>query len=266
MSGFIRLDRQTYTQDAFWPAGRGRVSLRFVAGGAGILQGEKGKETPLRKGDVFWLPQARGARLCQPENLQIREAVFSLDFLPAPRQDAPWTKELSAFLTPEEPALLHLPMEAWTETEALLSDMERESRETQPGGQARLTGLMLCLVGNLLRAREESQAMPPDALEKALRHMEEHFSEELSLAEISALAGVSPRHFDRMFAATLGVTPKAYLARLRVARARVLLKTTRRPVTEIAFDCGYADSNYFARVFRRLTGSSPQQYRRGTEE
>ena len=97
----------------------------------------------------------------------------------------------------------------------------------------------------------------------ALAYLEDHYTEEIPLAELARVAGVSPRHLDRVFAQAFHFTPRAYIARLRMARARALLRTD-RPITEIAFDCGYADSNYFSQVFRRHTGMSPQQYRRET--
>ena len=78
------------------------------------------------------------------------------------------------------------------------------------------------------------------------------------------MAKLSPRYFLRVFQETYHTTPKAYITQLRIAHARTLLTHSEKPITEIAFDCGYSDSNYFSRVFKKITkqrrsGFAPRQ-------
>lgn len=84
---------------------------------------------------------------------------------------------------------------------------------------------------------------------------------EWNSAELAAVALLSPTHFRRSFRATFGESPRAYLYRRRIGRAKMLLRTTDTPVTEIALEVGYASLGTFTRTFRRLIGQSPTQYR-----
>lgn len=80
----------------------------------------------------------------------------------------------------------------------------------------------------------------------------------LPLAALARAAGTSPRTLARRFHAALGVTPLAFVQRLRVAQAAHLLDTTRDSVEAVAAQVGYGDPSAFRRVFRRHTGESPR--------
>jgi AraC-like DNA-binding protein len=75
------------------------------------------------------------------------------------------------------------------------------------------------------------------------------------------VAGWSPFHFLRVFAATLGVTPHQYLVRSRLRHAARILAETSRSVTDVAYDVGFADLSNFVRTCRRAAGVSPSVFR-----
>jgi AraC family transcriptional regulator len=93
-------------------------------------------------------------------------------------------------------------------------------------------------------------------------HVRERLGEDLALADLAALVGLSPYHFARAFKASTGSAPHRYLMERRVERAKELLATTGQSVTEIAHACGFASSQHLATVFRRFVGTTPKQYRR----
>jgi len=74
-------------------------------------------------------------------------------------------------------------------------------------------------------------------------------------------AGLSPFHFLRLFAATIGVTPHQYLVRSRLRRAARLLADSDQSITEVALDVGFADLSNFVRTFHRAAGVSPRGFR-----
>ncbi|MBT3191025.1 MAG: helix-turn-helix transcriptional regulator, partial [Verrucomicrobia bacterium] len=74
--------------------------------------------------------------------------------------------------------------------------------------------------------------------------------------------GMSESSLLRAFKQATARAPTQYLLELRLRRARHLLRYTRLNVTEIAFQTGFNDSNYFARQFRKGVGTSPREYRR----
>lgn len=95
----------------------------------------------------------------------------------------------------------------------------------------------------------------------AIELLEQSGSEELRLAEIAKHVGLSPYHFLRLFKRECGVTPYQFLIRLRIRRAIQLLRDTKRPVTEIAYQVGFSDLSNFINAFRREVGCSPRQFR-----
>jgi AraC-like DNA-binding protein len=102
------------------------------------------------------------------------------------------------------------------------------------------------------------------AVEAAL-WIDEHAHEPIDLAKTARLADLSPFHFLRSFARTLGVTPHQYLVRCRLKRAARLLAERERAITDIAFDCGFNDLSNFIRTFRRAAGMSPRGFRNATK-
>lgn len=86
--------------------------------------------------------------------------------------------------------------------------------------------------------------------------------EPVDLEAMARTACFSKFHFLRLFKQAYGETPARYLSQLRLERARTLLETTDRSVTEICFDVGYESLASFTHAFRRHTGVPPQRYRR----
>jgi AraC family transcriptional regulator len=105
-----------------------------------------------------------------------------------------------------------------------------------------------------------------DRIHAALARIEQGASEELRLEELAGVAGLSPYHFLRVFKRETGLTPHRYLLRTRVRHALALLRDTRRPVTDIAFDVGFGDLSNFINTFRREVGCSPLRFRQTTPE
>lgn len=82
-----------------------------------------------------------------------------------------------------------------------------------------------------------------------------------STATLAARAGLSPRHFVRLFQAEIGVTPAIWVERVRVDLARRMFETGERP-KQVAAACGYHDVDTFRRAFQRQLGVTPAEYRR----
>ncbi|MFK4874512.1 GlxA family transcriptional regulator [Novosphingobium sp. ZW T3_23] len=83
----------------------------------------------------------------------------------------------------------------------------------------------------------------------------------LAVSDMAARAGLEERTFLRRFKAATGTKPVEYVQNLRVGKARELLEFTRRPVDQIAWAVGYEDATAFRRVFNRIMGLSPGEYR-----
>ena len=102
-----------------------------------------------------------------------------------------------------------------------------------------------------------------DRAHVAARLMEARAAEALALDDVAQAVGLSAFHLLRVFQRAIGLTPHQYLMRVRLLRAMALLRDTRRPVIDIAYDAGWADLSNFNRAFRRELRCSPREFRRG---
>jgi len=96
---------------------------------------------------------------------------------------------------------------------------------------------------------------------KAMAFIHNHFAENITRSDIAQYISISEDYLTFCFRQELGTTPITYLQRYRVNQAKHLLKDTDRAITEIALDVGFSDNSYFSRIFRRITGISPDKFR-----
>lgn len=98
-------------------------------------------------------------------------------------------------------------------------------------------------------------------LDKVKNFIEERLAEDLSIADMAAVAHMSQFHFARAFKTATGTSPHRYLTLRRMERAKVLLKVTRISIAEIAYGLGFANHSHFIAQFRKAVGTTPKSYR-----
>ncbi|WP_372788846.1 GlxA family transcriptional regulator [Paraconexibacter sp.] len=119
----------------------------------------------------------------------------------------------------------------------------------RPGGQAQFSA---GLAGQQVRR---------DGLRELVAWLQDHLDADLSVPALARRAHMSERHFARAFVAECGTTPAAYVERVRVERARLLLETTDAGVESIARSAGFGSVETLRRAFARTLGVSPADYR-----
>lgn len=102
-----------------------------------------------------------------------------------------------------------------------------------------------------------------DAVEQARRYIDTHFAADLTLERVAREVGLSPYYFSKAFKQMVGETFVEYLARVRVQEAKKMLAAPNASIKEVGYGVGYNDPNYFSRVFRKLTGRAPSEWREG---
>lgn len=118
--------------------------------------------------------------------------------------------------------------------------------------------------GGQLQFSRSGQAEPAgrSALQAVQRWVAAHPAEDHSVASLAARAGMSPRHFARLFQAEVGLTPAAWVEQARVGAARALLETGREAPKQVAARCGFANADTLRRAFARHVGVTPADYRK----
>ena len=130
--------------------------------------------------------------------------------------------------------------------------------------QALLRELFL-LCGRLCTFPEEAPAeihTTDRQIVQAARFISDHYAEPISAADIASAAGFSPNYLSRKFRAAAGLGLHQYLLFIRMKHAALELISTTDSVTEIAFRCGFSDSNYFKDAFKKFYGLTPSAYRK----
>jgi transcriptional regulator GlxA family with amidase domain len=119
----------------------------------------------------------------------------------------------------------------------------------RPGGQAQFS------------AQLRAQRAARDPLRELQGWIGEHPAEDHGVERLATRAGMSPRHFARVFRGEVGCTPAVYVEQVRVEVARRLLETTVLGVDEVAQRAGFGTSETLRRAFSRRVGASPTEYR-----
>ncbi len=100
-------------------------------------------------------------------------------------------------------------------------------------------------------------------VENIKSYLRENQAYEISVEELAAAFNYSPKYLGRLFKSRTGYTVKEYCNRLKVRQAEKMLTETDLSIDQIATQTGFNSVTYFDRVFRNITGTSPQQYRKG---
>lgn len=98
---------------------------------------------------------------------------------------------------------------------------------------------------------------------RVVEFIDEHLAKDLPLASLAGLAQLSTYHFARAFKRSFGIPPHRYHTNRRIERARVLLADPSTAVADIAIEVGFGGASAFSAAFRKMTGQTPSDYRRG---
>jgi AraC-like DNA-binding protein len=101
-----------------------------------------------------------------------------------------------------------------------------------------------------------------DRLSDVFDYVKENYKEEISLIEIAKIANLTPTSFCRMFKLKTKKSFVEYLNAVRVSNACKLLLETDKGISEIAYECGYKTASNFNKLFKKLTGTTPKEYRK----
>lgn len=167
--------------------------------------------------------------------------------------------------------LNHLTRHQFHNCELLLDTFERLFAPTSANmpkslAKAHVQNLLLRLLLDILSLTiRGTQHAYSSGVRKALQHLGKHYQNPVSLSQLAVQSGTSVSYLKSHFKREAGMTPMEYLMWMRIEHSKRLLRETKIPITNLAFQCGFATSQHFATVFRRLTGLTPRDYRHRSE-
>ena len=238
--------------------------LSLLLSGSGVYAAP-GQEYEFAAGDVFLF----GSN----EAHCITEVTSDLDLLnfqfePRLLWEHPENTELLALFTDRNKRYSHRIARADTALNGILLELEREIASTAVGRAVQVRHLLLSALVHILRRYDYTD--PPQSLNirtattgslsRAIRYINEHLEEELTLKEIAEVACMTPTYLSAVFKRFNGVSPWEYITIKRVERAVELLRGTDLSKLEIAARCGFSSSSNFYKAFFHVTGKRPRDY------
>jgi len=122
--------------------------------------------------------------------------------------------------------------------------------------------LLLEEIEKHFKAPQIAETEKQNRIKSMISYIHRNFGNKLALEEIAAAANISPREANRIFQKAIQQTPFEYLMHYRLNRAKELLSHSELSITEISYQCGFTDSTYMGKQFKKAYGITPRDYRR----
>lgn len=163
----------------------------------------------------------------------------------------------------EEPHVI-IPTEKLYHITGLFKKLQQEERRTYEDKTLMYKLLAAQLVVMMVRYRQNGSLPAIPSLQKTVqevaRFIESNITADLRLESLAKMFSISPGHLSKQFKQFTGTGLNEYVNMCRVNAGETLLLNTDLSVTEVAFKCGFNDSNYFTRVFKKFKGTTPKAF------
>ncbi len=181
-----------------------------------------------------------------------------------------FTVECSRHTSPDYPSHLRLQGGDLEQMKEMMEFLDLETQRSE-GGASMLAEAYLTLIAGLLsrcygKTGSIGAPRPEGKLKPLLNWIEKELQQPIGIDDLARNAGMSRRVLQRRFRVEFGITPSEYLLKARIRKASQILRdpTIDARIIEVAERCGFEDSNYFSRCFRKIMGRSPREYRTGS--
>ncbi len=233
---------------------------------------------PIRKGDAFLISHGKAHGYEDLHQLRIANVLFRKDFPKSNFKDLADSPGYHIFFENsmrfKEPFrfrnALTLSENDLRECGNLCARMRMEQSGNLPG---RILGnellfLSLCtiLCRSFSLSEDRTRSSEIGDLSRLIQFMEQHYPEDLSLAQLARQVNRSVSSLTALFRKGMDSSPMDYLNKIRLERAAVLLRESELPISIVAFRNGFSDSNYFSTRFSKHFGASPREYRKRERE
>jgi AraC-like DNA-binding protein len=250
------------------------IELSLIAEGKGYHYIDN-QMLEVQKGELFLIPigTPHVFRPSSPDKsspLVVYNCIFDLTALDRLKDWIPDNSELHHFFY--SPQQLERRWFSYSDKReqflSLLHQAYTEFSERHTGYQTMVTAILLQILQLIHRVQSEPKILDESSspcivkMEDALYFIEQHYSDKITLKSIADLSYMSVGHFQNQFKKATGVTFNHYVQNVRIQKCCQLLKTTDKSVQQSANEVGYSDMKFFHSLFRKITGNSPQQYRR----
>ena len=245
----------------------------YVFSGTGKHVTEQGRYD-IGAGDLFVVPPGHGHSYVDRERMALVNIMFDLKRLPFPSNQLMSDTCFRALFLPDETISddfrirnkLKFTGDEQARVESAIQGLLREYGQDRNARQVALVALLAELFVEIIRfCSDDRHAGSRDLvlLQRILQYMSDNCARQLSVPAIAQKFGISQKTLERLFLHSVRMPPVSYLLDLRLRAAAEKIRAEKSTVTDIAFQCGFNDSNYFTKLFRRKYGQSPRAFRKG---
>ncbi len=245
----------------------------IVTRGSGTMFFES-RPLPIRVGDVFIIARDQNHAYAETHSLDLVNIVFDPRYIGSMHpllED--WMSRHALFAVGprwkpgEAPGeCLHLGSTEYARcldlVQRMESELEHEGEEARVAGFAYFLLLVTMLRRHCKPWAPSGSGAPVARISRSIEYIEKNFPERISLEDLAGCCHVSRRHFFRLFEQAVGMAPMEYVKKVRLQKAAEMLVTTTYNVTEVAFACGFNDSNYFSSLYHKEFGMCPSQFKK----
>lgn len=233
-----------------------------------------GKIFQLSRGDVFLLTPGTQHAYLKPNNLRLTNILYTVDALQdyraklekLPGYVAMFKMEPSLRAQTDFKARMTLEPEPLEELERMIffwqKELQENDTERQLLSELYLVKIILFLEKRFGQTNGKDESRNLLLYYKMEKFINDNFQNNIGRDDIIAQASLSRTTATRLFSFYSKQTPMQYLLNVRLNHACTMLQQTTRTITEIAYDCGFNDGNYFSLQFHKHIGLSPRDYRK----
>lgn len=232
-----------------------------------------GSAYPVAAGDIFLIQDNTEHYFQERHDLEMYNIMFDNSYLTEHLRSLRSLSGFNAFFIFEPlfrrrhafMSRLHLAPESMLKMRTLLNSMLAEVRDSRPGSDLMMLSRVLEIF--VMIAREYSRSSNSKVqtlfrLGEVISRMENNYRENWTVARLAKIAAMAPSTFLPVFREATGSSPIDYLLNLRLTKAAEILLKDDCAISEVAVNCGFRDSNYFSRQFRKFYNCSPRDYRK----
>lgn len=247
--------------------------IMMVKSGSGIYTTASGNY-PIESGDIFvfssneWhcITEIGKSGLCIT-NLQFAPTFIRSGYTSFPDMSSVLNSNFCFYHSPTFQN--RIPARVAFHLETQFASIRNELETLQPEYALSVKSLLSLLLINLIRHysyAEKERTINAEqflTIQQALSYIDKHFTEKVTLQELSTLAGLTPNYFCSLFKQVIGLTLSDYISAKRIDKAIQLLATESNltNIIDIAASCGYNNTANFNKIFKKTTGMTPSEYR-----
>ena len=250
--------------------------MLIVTGGTALHQ-YAGKTIPIKRGDVFLIPEGQRHGYAMPTGCRMENINLLFDFSALgidwgdlaeldgfKRVFAPLLEARKKGTVAPFPPPIHLSPGVLALLSSLINSLESELANEADGFRFFAKSYFAKVIGILSRVADHipfEEKTETHELSELVAYLEENLGEKVTAKDMVQFTGTSGSHLRRKFQDVYAESPMHYLQRVRLERSMEMLADPALSITDIALEVGMGDSNYYSRIFRKLNDCSPSEYR-----